>query len=184
MALLRQREGTAARALEFAILTATRTGEALGAKWSEIDMLASKWTVPAERMKGKRVHRVPLSVAALDIVRQMQDCKCGDYVFPSSGGRRPLSNMALLAVLHRMGRRDVTVHGFRASFRSWAGHAKAEETDVLEAALAHVEKDETKKAYARDDYYERRIVVMSKWADYCALPGREDTIPLPLRSAG
>jgi integrase len=184
MALLRQREGTAARVLEFAILTATRTGEALGAKWSEIDMLASTWTVPADRMKGKRVHRVPLSVAALDIVRQMQDCKCGDYVFPSSGGRRPLSNMALLAVLHRMGRRDVTVHGFRASFRSWAGHAKAEETDVLEAALAHVEKDETKKAYARDDYYERRIIVMSKWADYCALPGRGDTIPLPLRLAG
>ena len=95
-----------------------------------------------------------------------------------------LSNMALLAVLHRMGRRDVTVHGFRASFRSWAGHVKAEETDVLEAALAHIEKDETKKAYARDDYYERRIAVMSKWADYCALPGRGDVIRLLLRPAG
>ena len=95
-----------------------------------------------------------------------------------------MSNMALLAVLHRMGRRDVTVHGFRASFRSWAGRVKAEETDVLEAALAHVEKDETKKAYARDDYYERRTVIMSKWADYCGLPGRGDVIPLPLRPAG
>src|ERR1700730_3669444 len=84
MALLRQREGTAARALEFAILTATRTGETLGAKRSELDIVASKWTVPAERMKGKRVHQVPLSAAALDIVRQMQDCKCGDCVFPSS----------------------------------------------------------------------------------------------------
>jgi integrase len=184
MALLRQREGTAARALEFAILTAARTGEALGGKWSEIDMLASKWTVPAERMKGKRVHRVPLSAAVLDIFRRMQDRKCGDYVFPSAEERRPLSNMALLAVLHRMGRRDVTVHGFRASFRSWAGHVKAEETDVLEAALAHVEKDETKKAYARDDYYERRIAVMSKWGDYCALVGQGDVIPLLLRPAG
>jgi len=81
MALLRQREGTAARALEFAILTASRTGEALGAQWSEIDMLAGKWTVPAERMKGKREHRVPLSTAAIDILRQIQDCKCSDYVF-------------------------------------------------------------------------------------------------------
>jgi integrase len=184
MALLRQRDGTAARALEFAILTAARTGEALGAKWSEIDMRSRKWTVPAERMKGKREHRVPLSAAALDVVCQMQDCNCADYVFPSAKGRRPLSNMALLAVLHRMGRRDMTVHGFRASFRSWAGHVKAEETDVLEAALAHVEKNETKKAYARDDYYERRVAVMSKWADYCALPGRGDVIPLPLRPAG
>jgi integrase len=125
-----------------------------------------------------------MSAAALDIVRRMQDCKCGDYVFPNADGRRPLSNMALLAVLHRMGRRDVTVHGFRASFRSWAGQVKAEETDVLEAALAHVEKDETKKAYARDDYYERRIAVMSKWGDYCALAGRGDVIPLLLRPAG
>src|ERR1700730_10993809 len=89
IALLRQREGTAARALEFAILTAARTGEALGAKRSELDI--RKWTVPAERMKGKRVHRVPLSAAALDIVRRMQDCRSGDYVFPSAEGRRPLS---------------------------------------------------------------------------------------------
>src|SRR5258708_8973842 len=100
---------------------------------------------------------IRLSGLDLDIVWQMQDCKCADYVFPSAKGRRPLSNMTLLAVLHRMGRRDVTVHGFRASFRSWAGHVKAEESDVLEAALAHVEKDETKKAYFRDDYYERRV---------------------------
>jgi integrase len=114
----------------------------------------------------------------------MQDRKCGDYVFPNAEGRTPLSNMALLAVLRRMGRRDVTVHGFRASFRSWAGHVKADEADVLETALAHVEKDETKKAYARDDYYERRIAVMSKWGDYCASPGRRDVIPLPLRPAG
>ena len=167
MALLRQREGMAARVLEFAILTAARTGEALGAKWSEIDTLACKWTVPAERMKGKRVHRVPLSAAALDIVRRMQDCKSGAYVFLTADGQRPLSNMALLAVLHRMGRRDVTVHGFRASFRSWAGHVKAEETDVLEAALAHVEKDETKKAYARDDYYDCRYVQMGGLLRLC-----------------
>src|SRR5260370_41178114 len=134
------------------MLTAGRSVEALGGKGSELDMLARKGTVRAERMKGKHKHRVPLSAAALDIVWQMQDCKCGDYVFPSAEGRRSLSNMALLAVLHRMGRRDVTVHGFRASFRSWAGNVKAAESDVLEAALARVDKDGTKKAYFRDDY--------------------------------
>jgi integrase len=166
---LRQREAVAARALEFVILTAARTGEALLAKWSEIDVPGKVWTVPANRMKASKEHRVPLSDAAIAVLNQMLAVRQGDYIFPGlkSGA---LSNMAMLKTLERMGYSDLTVHGFRSTFRDWAGdRAKIEDAAAAaEAALAHVVKDKTERSYARSDLFERRQALMALWAQYCA----------------
>jgi integrase len=113
MAELREQEGIAARALEFAILTAARTGEVIGARWDEINLGERLWTIPAERMKGRKEHRVPLSPAALAIIKQMAAIRCRAFVFPGGREGRPLSNMAFLMLLRRMGRDDLTAHGFR-----------------------------------------------------------------------
>jgi integrase len=164
---LREREAVAARALEFAILTAARTGEVLGARWSEIDFGAKVWTVPAGRMKGGREHRVPLSTAALAILRRMAQIREGDHVFP--GDRRAtLSNMALLMLLRRMGHGDLTAHGFRSTFRDWAAERTNFLNEVVEMALAHAISDKTEAAYRRGDLFEKRRKLMDSWATFCA----------------
>jgi integrase len=167
MRALRTREGTAARALEFAILTAARSGEVRGAAWCEIDLVAQLWTVPAERMKAGIEHRVPLSHAALAVVTAAG--RCGDLVFEGRKGGVQLSDMSLTAVLRRMGRPDITVHGFRSAFRDWCAEAAGNEfsREVCEHALAHRLPDRVEAAYRRGDLLEKRIRLMQAWADYC-----------------
>jgi len=166
MVELREREGVAARALEFAILTATRTSEVLGAQWSEIDFGAKVWTVPAGRMKGGREHRIPLASPAMAVLKRMAKAREGDHVFP--GDRRAmLSNMALLMLLRRMGHGDLTAHGFRSTFRDWAAERTHFPNEVVEMALAHAISDKTEAAYRRGDLFEKRRKLMEAWAAYC-----------------
>jgi integrase len=167
MAELGQREGAGARALEFLILTAARTGEVIGAKWSEIDLASATWTIPADRMKGGVEHRVPLSDAAIGVLDKMKQEREGELVFPGMKAGRPLSNMTLLAVLDRTGHGGVTGHGFRSSFRDWCGE-RGIPREVAEAALAHTIRDKSEAAYARSDLLERRRPVMAQWAQYCS----------------
>jgi integrase len=164
---LRKRYGVAVLALEFAILTATRTSETLDAQWSEFDLRNKLWTIPAERMKGGREHRVPLSDRAAAIVQEMQTVRNGDYVFPGAKRGKPLSNMSMLLALRRMERDDLTTHGFRATFRTWAAEKTAHQREVIEAALAHVVGDKTENAYQRGDLLDKRRRLMDAWAAYC-----------------
>jgi integrase len=168
MASLREREGVATLALELAILTAARTGEVIGATWKEMNLKQSVWDVPAGRMKGGRSHRAPLSAAALHVLHRVKAYAVGDVVFPSLPRDRALSNMALLTVLRRMGRSDLTVHGFRSTFRTWAAERTNIPREVCEAALAHVIKDKTEAAYQRGDMFEKRVRLMEEWAEFCA----------------
>jgi integrase len=172
MAELRPREGIAARALELLILTAARTSEVLGAQWEEVDLDARIWTVPGERMKGGREHRIPLSDAALAVVQGMQAVRQNDLVFPGARDRKPLSNMALLSVLRRMGRGELTAHGFRSTFRDWAAERTNFSPEVVEMALAHVVSDKVEAAYRRGDLFEKRRRLMEAWAGFCAKLGR------------
>jgi integrase len=182
---LRKRPGTAARALEWCILTATRTGETLGARWSEIDLGAAVWTLPAERMKAGREHRIPLAGAALAVLATMAPLRPveGDgYVFPGAAEGRPLSSMAMLMLLRRMGRGDLTAHGFRSSFRDWTEEATSTPHAVAEAALAHTIGDKVEAAYRRGDLFQKRAVLMQEWADYCAKAAAEVHV-LPVAKA-
>jgi len=165
---LQTRHATAALALEFAILTAARTGEVLGAKWSEFDLDRAVWTVPAERMKAGREHRVPLSPRALKIVSDLALIREGEFVFPGQKPGRSLSGMALEMMLRRMKVEHATVHGFRSSFRDWAAECTNFSNEVAEAALAHVIKDKSEAAYRRGDLFEKRRKLMEAWAAYCA----------------
>jgi integrase len=146
---IRQRDAVAARALEFAILTAARTGEVLGARWDEIDLEQKIWTVPASRMKAGREHRVPLSIAGLTVLERLKAVRQNDFVFPGERPNKPLSNMSMLMVLRRVGQTDLTVHGFRSTFRDWAAEQTNFPREVAEAALAHVVADRTEAAYRR-----------------------------------
>jgi integrase len=166
IARLRESDDVAANALEFVILTAARSGEVLGAKWSEIDSATRIWTVPASRMKAGREHRVPLSVRSMVIVEQMKKVCTSDYVFPGYRQGRPLSSTALIMVLRRM-QVPVTVHGFRSAFRDWCGEVTSFPREVAEAALSHVVGDATERAYRRGDALEKRRDVMEAWAAYC-----------------
>lgn len=163
---LRQQAGIAARALEFAILTAARTGEVIGATWDEI--AGEVWTIPAARMKAGKEHRVPLSPAAVAIVAAVP--RVGDYLFPGGKAGRPLSNMAMAAVLRRMERDDITAHGFRSAFRDWAGETTAFPREVIEHALAHRLRDKAEAAYARGDLFSKRTQLMAAWARFLAKP--------------
>jgi integrase len=167
MPALREREALAARALEFAILTAARTSEVINARWDEIDLQARVWTVPAERMKAGREHRVPLSNAAVGILKRMQEVRQNDYIFPGER-RAALSNMAFLMLLRRMDRDDLTAHGFRSTFRTWAAECSKYPREIAEAALAHIIGDATEQAYQRGDMFEKRSKLMDAWATYCA----------------
>jgi integrase len=179
MAELRRQEGIAARALEFAILTAARTGEVIGAKWSEIGLEARLWAVPCERMKGGREHRVPLSEAATAILQAMETIRHGDFVFPGGRADRPLSNMAFLMLLRRMGRGDLTAHGFRSSFRDWAAERTGFPADVAEMALAHTVSDKVEAAYRRGDLFQKRRQLAEAWANFCsAAPAAGQILPI------
>lgn len=168
MVKLRGQDGIAAKAVEFAILTACRSGEVRLARWAEFDLDAALWVIPAERMKAKREHRVPLSVAALALLESMP--RMGDLVFPGAKPGKPLSDMSLTAVLRRMKRGDITVHGFRSSFRDWCAESVANSfpREVCEHALAHSLPDKVEAAYRRGDLIEKRIMLMQAWADYCS----------------
>lgn len=166
-AKLRSMDSLSARALEFAILTAARTGETIGAMWDEIDLRENVWTVPAERMKASREHRVPLSARAVEILRGLPRIKGNAHVFP--GARKAgLSQMALLMCLRGIDGVDgFTVHGFRSSFRDWAGEQTAFPREVAEDALAHALKDKSEAAYRRGDALEKRRKLMSAWGAFC-----------------
>jgi integrase len=171
MPALREREALAARALEFAILTAARTGEVINARWDEIDLQAKVWTVSAERMKAGREHRVPLSGSAVGILERMQQVRQNDHIFPGER-RASLSNMSFLMLLRRMDRDDLTTHGFRSTFRTWAAECTTYPREIAEAALAHVVGDATEQAYQRGDVFEKRRKLMDAWATYCTKPAR------------
>lgn len=174
---LRQQDGIAAKCLEFTILTAARTGETIGATWDEIDLDAKTWIIPAGRMKAEREHRVPLSANALNILNNMAAVRMNDYIFP--GAKKGLSNMAMLAVLKRMDRAEITVHGFRSTFRDWAAESTAYPGEVVEMALAHAIKNLTEAAYRRGDLLEKRSRLMEDWARYCnALRQSADIVPI------
>jgi integrase len=165
---LRKRRGMAARAAEFVILTAARTNMLRGARWDEIDFNAKVWTVPAERMKGKknrrREHRIPLCARAVEILRTLQGLHA-EIVFPSTKNK-PLSENAMLALLRRMKRSDLTMHGFRSTFRDWAAETTPHPSDVVEMALAHVIANKSEAAYRRGDLLEKRRLLMDDWATY------------------
>lgn len=171
IAALKRQEGLAALALQFTVMTAARTGEAIAAKWSEINLDDETWTVPAERMKSGREHRVPLSKPALVILRERHKAAAGtEYVFPGAQKRKPLSNMAMLQTLRRMGRGNLTVHGFRSTFRDWVAECTAYPAEVAEAALAHVVASKVEAAYRRGDLFDKRRKLMSAWATFCTAP--------------
>ena len=163
---LRRQDGIAALALEFAILTAARTGEIIGGRWNEIDLAANVWTVPASRMKGGREHRVPLSADALAVLNKVSKGEPEDFIF-AGRKKRPLSNMALLMVLRRMGQANLTVHGFRSTFRDWAAERTNFPSEVAEMALAHSVGDKVEAAYRRGDLFEKRRRLMAEWAKFC-----------------
>jgi integrase len=164
---LRSMEGTGAAALEFLILTAARTSEVIYARWAELDLKNKIWIVPPERMKSSREHRVPLSSPAIAVLKRMERLK-GVYVFPGRNTPdRPLSNMALLMMLGRMNRGDITAHGFRSTFRDWAAECTNFPTEVVEMALAHAIEDKTEAAYRRGDLFDKRRRLMDAWANYC-----------------
>jgi integrase len=169
MEALRAQEGTAARALEFVILTAARTGEVINAKPEEFDLAKALWTVPAARMKGGREHRVPLSPRAVGIIEAQPE---GEHVFPGAKEGQPLSNMAMLMLLKRMGRGDLTVHGFRSTFRDWTAERTSYAREVCEMALAHTIGDATEAAYRRGDLFEKRRRLMGEWSRYCERPSK------------
>jgi integrase len=168
MDCLQVREGSAARALEFAILTAARSGEVLGARWEELDLERGVWTVPPNRMKAGREHRVPLSRRALNMVNAIQ--REGDFVFAGQKAGSPLSVMALEMVLRRMKVDDATVHGFRSAFRDWTAECTNFPNEVCEAALAHVIENRAEAAYRRGDLFEKRRKLMEAWGTYCTTP--------------
>ena len=160
-------EAISARALEFLILTAARSGEVREATWDEFDLDAGVWTVPAARMKAGKEHRVPLSDRALEIVGGLQKLRISDYVFPGQKSNRPMSNMAYAMLMRRLNLGHYTVHGFRSAFRDWAGDATHFPRDIAEQALAHQIGNETERAYRRADALEKRRELMAAWADYC-----------------
>ena len=178
MADLQSRQATAALALEFAILTAARSGEVLGARWVEFDLERAVWTIPAARMKAGREHRVPLSRRALKIVKAMHQVRDGDFVFPGQKAAMPLSVMALGMVLRRMSIKDATVHGFRSAFRDWAAECTNFTNEVCEAALAHVIANKAEAAYRRGDLFDKRRKLMEAWAVFCAASKADKVVAL------
>ncbi|MEG2312372.1 integrase arm-type DNA-binding domain-containing protein [Brevundimonas sp.] len=182
---LRTRDAVAAMALEFTILTAARSGEVRGATWGEIDLEAKVWTVPAVRMKAGRDHRVPLTDRAVQILKQAAPLSTGEagaVVFPGVQSGKALSDAAFSALLKRMGYAagEITPHGFRSSFRDWAGEVSSFPRELAEAALAHVVGDETERAYRRGDALEKRRAMMEAWGRYCE-PEKAESVVVRLR---
>ncbi len=174
MASLRARGGAAALALELTILTCLRTGEVIGARWGEFDLGANVWTLPAERMKAAKEHRVPLSRAARDVIDRVLAARATHappsaeaFIFEGPSTDAHMSNMAMIELLRRMKRRDITVHGFRSTFRDWAAERTAFDDKVVEMALAHTIGNKVEAAYRRGDLFEKRRRVMEEWGEYC-----------------
>ena len=177
MADLRGRPAVAARALEFAILTAARSGEILGARWDEIDRGKKVWTVPAGRMKGGCEHRVPLSPRAMEIVDAMAALGTEGYLFPGPKPKKPLSSMAMAMLLRRM-KAEITVHGFRSTFRDWASETTGFSHEVCEMALAHTISNKSEAAYRRGKLFDKRRKLMEAWAGYCVRKSTEKVVPI------
>jgi integrase len=184
MAELRQRAGIAAQALRFLIMTAARTGEVIGARWDEIDLDHALWVIPPSRMKAQREHRVPLSAAALDLLRELYTERGNNFLFIGPKPGAGLSNAAMAAVLGRMGRDNCTVHGFRSCFRDWAGELTNFPNDAIAMALAHQIGDKVEAAYRRGDLLDKRRQLMAAWAQYCRSPANEKSgdVIVPLRA--
>jgi integrase len=179
MGELREQLGIGAAALEFTVLCAARTGEVRGATWAEFDLDAHVWTIPADRMKAQREHRVPLSAAARAVLKKMDESRLGEFVFPGAKEGRPLSDMSLTAVLRRMKRDGITVHGFRSTFRDWAAEQTGYPQHLIEMALAHTIANKTEAAYRRGDLLDKRARLMAEWARYCAKPLKAgDVVPI------
>lgn len=174
MTELRQRQGIAARTLEFAILCASRSGEVRGMRWSEVDLGSGVWTIPGERMKAGREHRVPLSNAALDLLEAVPRIKGNDLVFPGARGG-VMSDMTLTAVMRRMGLEEVP-HGFRSTFRDWVSERTNFSGEMAEVALAHTIGNAVEAAYRRGDQLEKRRKMMQAWAEFCACEVRSDNV--------
>jgi integrase len=178
MAKLREQDGFGAFALQFAILTAARSGEVRGATWGEIDFGQAIWSISPNRMKSFRQHRVPLSQPALDLLNKLPVFRHGAPIFPGLRDHQPLSDMTLTAVLRRMGRSDLTAHGFRSTFRDWAAEATSYPNHVVEQALAHAIGNAVEAAYRRGDLFTKRVALMDDWARYLAQPAAE-VVPFP-----
>ncbi len=178
---LRTRDGIAAAAMEFLILTAARTGEVLGATWDEFDLRKSVWTIPGERMKGGKEHQVPLSAPAVAVLERMSNLQTGEFVFFGQSSGRSLSNMALLVLLRRMKRTDITSHGFRSTFRDWAAE-RGYQDPVAEAALAHSVPDAVIAAYKRTTFFELRKKMMDDWAAFATSDPAATNNIVPLRA--
>ncbi|MET3838752.1 site-specific integrase [Bradyrhizobium sp. OAE829] len=179
MADLRDRDSVSARALEFTVLSATRTNETIGAVWDEIDMQKKVWTIPAVRMKAEREHRVPLSDRSVEILKGLP--REGKYVFPGGKANKPLSNMAQLELLKGMIGNGYTVHGFRSSFRDWCKEQTNFPREIAELALAHMVADKSEAAYSRGDALDKRRLLMAAWAKYCATKPLKAASVTPIR---
>jgi integrase len=173
MQQLRDAPGVGARALEFLILTAARSGEVRGATWAEVDLLEKIWTIPAARMKMGREHRVALSDEAIQLLSELPRLDGCDFVFPGAKISSPMSDMTLTAVLRRMSRDNITVHGFRSTFRDWAAETTNYPHELAEMALAHIVSNKVEAAYRRGDMLEKRHQMMKAWACFAKpQPGR------------
>jgi len=175
---LRTSEAMAARALEFLILTACRTQEVLGARWDEIDFANALWVVPTSRMKMKREHRVPMAERAIEVLKPLYEARTSEFVFPGQVQGKPLSNMAMEMLMKRMKVKGASPHGFRSSFRDWAGDCTSFPREIAEAALAHKVGDSVEQAYRRGDALEKRRALMQAWADYSSREPGGKVIPL------
>lgn len=178
---LKAQQGMGAQALQFAILTAARSGEVRGARWSEIDFDQAVWTIPGARMKARALHRVPLAKAALNILEQALHRKGETLIFPGAKEGRPLSDMTLTAVLRRMKRGDLTAHGFRSTFSDWCAEQTAFPREVAEMALAHTIGNKVEAAYRRGDLFEKRRRLMDAWASFCLTPPAQRTNVTPIK---
>jgi hypothetical protein len=180
---LRKREGMAARALEFLILTAARSGEVRLAVWDEVDLQSKTWTIPGSRMKMGRQHRIPLSDDAVKLLRSLPRIEGCDWVFPGLRNK-PLADTTLAAVLRRM-KRGETIHGMRSTFRDWCAESSASSfgREAAEHSLAHSLPDKVEAAYRRGDLFERRIGLMQAWADYVSMPSTASASVTPIRAS-
>ncbi|MEJ0041954.1 MAG: site-specific integrase [Rhizomicrobium sp.] len=178
---VRAMEGTGARALEFLILTAARSGEVRGATWKEINLDGKVWTIPADRMKAGREHRVALSIAAIKLLSALPRQEGAKFVFPSATGKK-LSDMTLVAIMRRM-EVEAVPHGFRSTFRDWTAERTNYPRDVAEMALAHAIGDKVEAAYRRGDLFEKRIRMMADWASFCDRSGSATILPMASKTA-
>lgn len=173
MARLRAHESHSSLGLELVILTACRTGEVRQAVWDEFDLARKLWVIPPERMKAGREHRVPLSNDALAVLKDLKKLAKGKYILPGRDPYRPISDMTFLNLLHRMGHKGLTVHGFRSSFKDWAAETTNFPNEVSEMALSHAVSDKVEAAYRRGDLFEKRVQLMEDWAAYCRTGKRQ-----------